>query len=83
MISDIEKFSSTSKICDVRDFLENKYSARIDYMAIYNQFRTFHARFRKEDCQNFLNYLELKGATSKCYPVDDDGSLCKLVFQLS
>jgi len=80
MISDIAKFSSTSKVCEIREFLENKYSTRLDYMAVYNQFRTFFPRFRKEDCQNFMNYLELNGATSKCYPVEDDGSLCKLVF---
>jgi len=57
MVADIEGFSKNSTVTEIKDFLENKYTVKLDYMTVYHQFRALYPKFGVEGCQNFLNYL--------------------------
>ena len=80
MITDIQGFSKTSSVAEIKDFLENKYTVKLDYMTIYNQFRAFCPKFGTYDCQNFLNYLVKEEASFRTVISEQNQSLTKLLF---
>jgi len=93
MLYDLSKFKKSSNPSAIREYLENRYDVKLDYMTVYNQFRKLFPRFGVEDCSNFIQYLLKNEADYRSLPelgendenqgdssVETDKSLCKIVF---
>ena len=80
MIDDIANYPKNSCIADIKDFLENKYSTKLDYMSIYHQFHSFHPKFGSDDFQNFINYLMSEGATFRYMVSAQNQYLIRIIF---
>jgi len=80
MIQEISYFGKKTKICEVHHYLESKFDCKIDYMSVYHQYRKYYPRFGDQDCQNFINYLQINEARYQYVTENPDKTMCKLLF---
>lgn len=77
---EISKFSKFTRVSTIRDHLELTFHCRLSYNLVYNEFRRNFPRFGREDCVTLINFLKHENAEHFC-TLDDENSLCKLIFQ--
>jgi len=76
---EITRFNKRSKVYEIKEHLESTFNCSLPYSRVYNEFRRQHPRFGIDDCQMFIEFLQLNGALFRQSRTSDN-ALCRLLF---
>jgi len=60
MIAELQTYSKNSKVIEIKESLEKKFSTKVNYQQLYYEFRKIFPRFGKDDANNLRKILEEK-----------------------
>jgi len=61
MIKEIECFNKTSKVNDIKSFLENKFKVELSYRTLFTEFRRIFPLLGPQDAVQLINWCESNG----------------------
>ena len=80
MENDISQFSKTTKISNIKEFLENKHKVKLRYIDVYNVFRSIHPKLGANDTDNLINELKSRSFIYFHDINKENQKLCKVLF---